>query len=106
MNMKASLLIHREQVLNDGKYVMIIKVYEVRKSKKFPDGIKAKFLLQDAEAGTPRLLVDNHQPFGFHIHSKLPHDPDHREILDVKDHEEALAFFLDEVERIMKNEEN
>jgi hypothetical protein len=50
--------------------------------------------------------VDNHLPFGFHMHTKLPHDKDHREILDVKDHEEALSFFMVEVERIIKNEEN
>ena len=103
--MKASLLIHREQVLSDGRYVMIIKVYEVEKSKKFPDGIKAKFVLTNAEGGFARLLVDNHEPYGFHMHTKLPHDRDHREVLDVKDHEEALGFFLAEVEGIIKNEE-
>jgi len=62
--------------------------------------------LQDSEDGAARLLVDNHQPFGFHMHTKLPRDKDHREILDVKDHKEALAFFMTEVERIIKNEEN
>ena len=103
--MKASLLIHREQVLSDGKYVVIIKVYEVEKSKKFPDGIKANFVLKNTEGSFARLLVDNHQPYGFHMHTKLPHDRDHREILTVKDYEEALAFFMDEVERIIKNEE-
>jgi hypothetical protein len=104
--MKAFLLISKEFVLADGKYTVTITVYEVEKSKKFPEGIKAKFLLQDSEDGTARLLVDNHQPFGFHMHTKLPRDKDHREVLDVKDHEEALAFFMTEVERIIKNEEN
>ena len=104
--MKASLLISKELVLADGKYTVVLTVYEVEKSKKFPEGIKAKFLLQDSEYGTARLLVDNHQPFGFHMHTKLPHDKDHRETLDVKNHEEALAFFMAEVERIVKNEED
>src|ERR1035437_8106049 len=98
--MKASLLIHREQVLHDGKYVMTIKVYEVQKSKKFPDGIKARFLLQTAEGGAPRLLVDNHEPYGFHMHTKMPHDRDHRETLDVTDYRDAMDIFLAEVERI------
>jgi len=39
------------------------------------------------------------------MHTRLPQDRDHREILDVGNHEEALAYFLDEVERIIKNEE-
>jgi hypothetical protein len=103
--MKATLLIHREMVLQDGRYVLFIKVYEVEKSRKFPDGIKAKFVLQNAEEGFARLLVDNHQPYGFHMHTKSPHDQDHREILAVQDHESALDFFLNEVERIIKNEE-
>lgn len=103
--MKASLLLHRELVLSDGKYVVLIKVYEVGKSKKFPEGIKAKFVLKNAEQGFARLLVDNHQPYGFHMHTRLPQDREHREILDVKDHEEALALFFAEVERIIENEE-
>jgi hypothetical protein len=103
--MKANLLIHREQVLRDGKYVMVIKVYQVEQSKKFPNGIKAKFLLQNALDGFPRLLIDNHEPYGFHMHTKMPLDHAYREILSVKDHQAALDFFLDEVERILKNEE-
>jgi hypothetical protein len=104
--MKATLLIHREQVLRDGKYVMVVKVYQVERSKKFPAGIKAKFLLQNAQVGSPRLLIDNHEPYGFHMHTKMPHDHAHLETLDVKDHQAALDFFLEEVERILKNEED
>jgi hypothetical protein len=103
--MKAILLIHQEQVIQDGKYVVIIRVYEVEKSKKFPNGIKAKYLLKNVEQGFARLLVDNHEPYGFHMHTKLPLDTQHREHLKINSHEEALSFFLAEVERITKNEE-
>ena len=104
--MKAVLLISRELVLAGGKYTVTITVYEVEKSKKFPEGIKAKFLLKNSYEGYARLLVDNHQPFGFHMHTRLPLDKDHREVLDVSDHNVALEFFMDEVERIIKNEED
>ncbi|MCM2323779.1 MAG: hypothetical protein NDJ90_11020 [Oligoflexia bacterium] len=103
--MKARVLIDRTQVIRDGKYAVSIKVFEVEASKKYPAGIKAKFVLQDIENGFARLLVDNHEPFGFHIHTRLPRDRNHRELLDVRDHQEALAFFLDEVERVVKNYE-
>ena len=103
--MKAILILHREEVLQDGRFVMSLKVYEVEKGKKFPDGIKAKYLLQDVANGVARLLVDNHQPYGFHMHTKLPADHAHRETLTVKNCQEALNFFLEEVGRILKNEE-
>jgi len=105
-NMKAVLLISKELVLAGGRYVVSIMVYEVEKSKKFSEGIKAKFLLRNSCDGCARLLVDNHHPFGFHMHTRLPHDKDHREVLDVLDHNEALDFFMNEVERIIKNEED
>jgi hypothetical protein len=103
--MKASLLIHREQVLKDGNYLVVITVYQVEQSKKFPDGVKVRFLLKNVVQGFARLLVDNHQPFGFHMHTQLPDNHEHREILVVKDYLEALDFFWLEVERIIANEE-
>jgi len=103
--MKASLVIHQEEVLLGGKYVVSIKVFAVEKSRKFPDGIKAKYLLQNAEEGVARLLVDNHQPYGFHMHTKMPHDAGHREGLETVNYRVALEFFLTEVGRIIRNEE-
>ena len=103
--MKAILLVDRRVVVREDKYVVSIKVYEVEKSKKFPEGIKAKFVLRDIERGSSRLLVDNHEPFGFHMHTRLPQEKDHRVKLDVKEHNEALTLFFEEVERIVRNEE-
>ena len=102
--MKAVLLVDDRVVVQDGKYVVWIKVYEVEKSKRYPEGIKAKFVLQDVEFGFARLLVDNHEPFGFHMHTRLPHERDHREALNVSDYREALRLFEREVERIVENE--
>lgn len=103
--MRSKPLINRRLVVKDGKYLADLKVYDVEKSRKFPDGIKAKFVLLDIELGFARLLLDNHHPFGFHLHTKLPEDREHRELLDVTDYKEALDFFFEEIERIIRNEE-
>ncbi len=58
--MKAVLLISQKLIVAGGKYVVSIAVYAVEKNRKFPGGIKAKFLLQESESGVARLLVDNH----------------------------------------------
>ena len=50
------------------------KVYEIEPTEKYPEGIKARFVLIDVENNLARLLVDNHSPYGFHIHTGLPED--------------------------------
>ena len=81
-----------------------IKVYEVDKNKKFPDGIKARYVLVDAYKGVPRLLVDNHEPYGYHMHTRLPKNKSHRVKLEVDHYLDALDIFLDETKRILKDE--
>lgn len=104
--MKAKVLIDRRLVLGDtNKFVAKIQVLSVQKSERYPQGIKAKFVLLNTVEGTPRLLVDNHEPYGFHVHTRLPKEHDHREKLETTDHEEALRLFLAEAERIVRNEE-
>ena len=106
MEMKAKVILDRTLVLSsDGRYKADIKVLEVPKSEKFPLGIKARFVLLDTYEETARLLVDNHEPYGFHMHTKLPKEPDHREKIETSDHEEALQIFLREAERLVRNEE-
>ena len=104
--MKATVLLHRELVLCRGKYVVILKVFEVGKCAKFPRGIKAKFVMLDTYGGFARLLVDNHADEGFHVHTQLPENHAHRENLNTLDHEVAMSFFMAEVERIIENEED
>ena len=61
-------------------------------------------MLIDVEGGFPRLLVDNHEPFGFHMRTALPDDNAVRVELSVKNHNEALDLFFQEVERIVRDE--
>lgn len=81
---KVKLLIDEALYFNE-RYRAFIKVYEVPPSKKFPDGIKASFVLVDLEKNVPRLLVDNHEPFGFHVHTALPHSKEIRAKMKVTD---------------------
>ena len=81
-----------------------VKVYEVEPTEKYPEGIKARFVLIDMERNLARLLVDNHVPCGFHIHTGLPEDKPTRVALNAKDFYEAFEEFISEAERIVKNE--
>lgn len=103
--MARSRIVLNESFALDTRYRVILTVLEVTKSRKFPTGFKAKFVMIDVEAGRLRLLVDNHEPFGFHMHVGLPEDTNVRVELLVKDHNEALNLFLREVERIVENGE-
>jgi hypothetical protein len=49
--------------------------------------------------------VDNHEPFGFHMHTELPEQHETRIQLAVTDHNAALALFYQEIERILKDEQ-
>lgn len=86
------------------KYRVEAKVYSVENSKLYPDGVKAKFVLIDVAQNVPRLLVDNHSPFGFHIHTRLPHDKETRVMLNVKSYEEAFKEFKIIARRIINEE--
>lgn len=77
-----------------GRFIVDVKVYEVPISEKFPNGIKLKCVLVDVEQGKPRVLLDNHEPFGFHLHTRLPEDPDFRASLDIVEYEEAISVFF------------
>lgn len=103
--MKAEVLVDETLSLGDGRYRAIVKVYKVTSSVKFPDGIKAKFVLIDVYKGVPRLVVDNHAPFGFHLHGELPSKKHKREPLQTTDYKEARELFLKEVRRIINEED-
>ena len=99
----AKLIWERSFILR-GRYKVIAKVYDVGTSKKHPEGVKAKFVLLALEANVPRLLVDNHAPFGFHMHTTLPEDETNRVEMKVTDFNEAYDEFLQEVERVVESE--
>ncbi len=88
----------------DGRFETRIKAYEVTKSKKFPDGVKLSCVLLDLEEKIPRLLLDNHEPYGYHLHTKMPYDQKHRVPIKVETVEQAIEYFITEVRKVIKNE--
>ena len=101
--MKAKILLRRALEVSE-RFRVELKVYEVGPSLKYPEGVKARYALIDVINKLPRLIVDNHAPFGFHAHRDLPEAPNKRLILDARNHIEALDEFWNLVSEVLKNE--
>ena len=86
------------------KFRVELKVFEVEASDRYPEGIKVRFVLIDRVEKVPRLLVDNHVPFGFHVHEELPHNKESRRTLNVQNYFDALGEFKRLTKEIIKNE--
>lgn len=101
---KAEILVDQTLSFKDGRFVAYVKALKVARNKRFPEGLKVRCTLVDQDHGTPLLLLDNHEPFGYHIHTKLPEDSDYRISIEVKSYAEAIEIFLKQVERLMNHE--
>lgn len=97
----ALMLIDEILIWKEGQFEAHIKVYRVAKSFKFPEGIKTRCALVERRTGTLHLLLDNHAPFGYHLHSKLPKNRNFRELINVRSHLEAIEIFHRKCERIV-----
>jgi hypothetical protein len=97
---KAETIIDRRFSINE-RYTIVENVLRIS-SAKYPEGIKAAFLLLDVDLSKPRLLVDNSEtPHEFHMHTALPDDKDAKVFLGTYDYREALRLFYEKVERII-----
>lgn len=83
-----------------GRYIAHMKIQSVPKNTNRPDGYKANFVLLDGDTAELVLLVDNHHPFGYHIHPIPNKDKNVRETLNVNGPFEALELFLEKVRRM------
>jgi len=101
---KARIVINQVLLFENEKFEAHVKVYEIPKSLKFPDGFKVRCALVERETGVLRVLLDNHEPFGYHLHTKLPEDKDFRVSVDVKSYTEAVRLFFKEARKV--NNEN
>lgn len=97
----AQVLIDEVVTWKEGQFEVHIKVYKVAKSFKFPDGIKTRCALVERRTGILHLLLDNHYPFGYHLHSKLPKNKNFRELIHVCNHLEAIEIFHRKCEGIV-----
>ena len=78
------------------KYKVVIHIEETTKEKKYPEGVKAVYKLFRLNTnGEEELIVlmDNHQPYGFHEHPKLPSDKNVREPLGTTNWKEVRSLF-------------
>lgn len=64
--MKAVLVYWHKARLQE-RYVLEMEIHKVGKSAKYPDGIKYGLILTDLHNNN-RVLMDNHNPKGPHIH--------------------------------------
>ena len=97
---KARIVIDQVALLNSEKFEAHIRVYEFPKSQKFPEGYKVSCSLVERETGILRVLLDNHEPFGYHLHTKLPEDKSFRVGVDVKNYIEAIRLFFREARKV------
>ena len=96
----------RDEVLwlKEARFEARITVLEVTRSEKFPEGLKVKCVLVDSEKRVPRVLLDNHAPHGYHLHSRLPEDKKFRVSLNIQNYEDAIIVFMKEVRKVTDND--
>ena len=100
--------IHKSWVDIDSKgreYKVDVMINTSHDLIKYLDGIKCVFrALREKQAGTGEfqlvLLVDNHDPFGYHFHDKLPGQHNSRKSISAKNWKEAWHAFKTKLERI------
>lgn len=83
-----------------GNFIAHMKIQSVPKDDNRPDGYKVNFVLIDLEKMDPVLIVDNHKPFGYHMHPDASTDHSKRIKLDVDSPYEALDLFIKRAKEI------
>ena len=101
---KAVVLLDQKLDISE-RYRAELKAFEVEISRKYPEGVKVSFALIDVIQKVPRLLIDNHAPFGFHVHEELPSNKDSRRRLKTNDYLEALDEFWRLAKEITNDED-
>jgi len=101
--MKAVVLFDQRLDISE-RYRVELKVLAVEAAGKHPEGVKVSFVLIDVLQMAPRLLIDNHVPFGFHVHEELPKNKESRRLLKTTDYVEAMDEFWRLVKEITNHE--
>jgi hypothetical protein len=77
-----------------GGFIAHMKIQSVPKDDNHPDGYKVNFVLVNLRTLAPVLIVDNHKPFGYHLHPDATKDQRSRIELHVDSPYQALEIFL------------
>ena len=83
-----------------GNFIAHMKIQTVSKDNNRPDGYKVNFVLVDLRTMMPVLIVDNHKPFGYHLHPDAKEDHSNRIELQVDSPYEALEIFLEKAKEL------
>lgn len=94
------MLIDTKQLVGDN-HVAIIKLLKITPDEKRPDGFKLNCVLLDISRGKPTLILDNHEPYGYHLHSNPTSNHDDRVEIIVEDPFEAIDIFFQRVKEII-----
>lgn len=81
---------------NGKEYSVEIEVYETENLAMFPEGVSGTFRLFEVDENGHRkliYLIDNHAPYGFHEHDKLPEKHESRIKIHVKSWKNAWDIF-------------
>ncbi|CBW26607.1 hypothetical protein BMS_1782 [Halobacteriovorax marinus SJ] len=90
----------------DGEtYLIDVSIKQTDDKNKYPPiGVKSVFrVLQIDSNGEQKLviLIDNHKPFGFHEHDKLPEVHDSREEIHTDDWQGAWTIFEERIKELL-----
>ncbi len=66
MSPKATLIYYFKELVQ-GRYVLEQSIHAVPLDNRYPDGVKYSLIFLDSKTGD-RVLLDNHQPKGPHVH--------------------------------------
>ena len=64
--MPATLMLHQKKILS-AALTLEIKLWEVTKTAKYPDGVKYSLIVINTK-NKKMVLMDNHSPKGHHYH--------------------------------------
>jgi hypothetical protein len=88
---------------NGHEYQIVIEVSESRNLDKYPEGVQSNFRMLKIKEGSVELvaLIDNHKPYGFHYHDKLPEQHDSRVQIHTDSWQEAWVKFQEICKEIL-----
>lgn len=98
---KACLILDQSVLLDDERFIAHVKVFAVVDNLKYPDGYKVRCALVEKNTRILWVLLDNHDPYGYHLHAKLPQNKNFRVSVEIQGYEQAIELFFKEVERVI-----
>jgi len=96
-----SKLLRDTKALLGEYWIAHIKLQTVTPDRIRPDGLKLNCVLLDKRTNQAVLLLDNHAPFGYHIHPQASTDHNFREEIVVESPYEAIDIFFSRAKEII-----